>query len=167
MNRGTPEWALDGFRRQCLPAFVSDLNAREASGFDNAESCPRVQRYLNEIADILESVPNVRPPAQPVAAEFREFAKLYVAWNNKEGDTPEVRQERARAHESLARKRDRLGNRIGQSLGKLQDKVDWGTMDALFGKLDAMVKDKALVGVFGYLGRNLDAFSRQMKKYRN
>jgi hypothetical protein len=40
-------------------------------------------------------------------------------------------------------------------------------MDALFGKLEAMVKDKLLVGVFSNLERNLYDFGRQVKKYRN
>lgn len=167
MKRGTPEWALDKFRDPCLSAFILDLNAREANGLENQTSCERVQQYLSEIAGILEAIPNVRPPAPRAADEFREFAKLYVAWNNKEGDSPEVRQERARAHESLANKRKRFGKRIGKSLDKLQGNVDWKTVEALLGKLDGMVNDKVLLGVFGSLKRDLEDLNRQIKKYRS
>jgi len=68
------------------------LKALEAAGFKNLDSCPRVGRCLDEVADILKSVPNVRAPAPTAAAEFKEFAKLYLEWNNKNGDSPQKRE---------------------------------------------------------------------------
>jgi hypothetical protein len=165
--KGDPQWAFDGFRRLLLPAFISDLKAFEATGFRNPKSCPRVGRCLVEVADVLEAIPNVRAPAPTAAAEFREFSELYEEWNHKNGESPEMRQERARAHESLDRKRARLTYRIGQSLPKLKDKVDWKTMDALFEKLEAMVKDEALAGVFDNLGKTLEKFNSKVQKNRH
>jgi hypothetical protein len=165
--KGDAQWAFNQFRERFLPAFISDLKALEAAGFKDPKiSCPRVGRCLDEVADVLKSIPNVRPPAPTAAAEFKEFAELYLEWNNKDGDSPETREERARAHESLARKRDRFATRVGKSLPKLQGHVEWKTMDSIFEKLDSMVKDKSLDGVFNNLGKTLDKFNRNAQKFR-
>jgi hypothetical protein len=165
--KGDAQWAFDQFRQRFLPAFISDLKALEAAGFKNADvSCPRVGRCLDEIGTVLESIPNVRPPAPTAAAEFKEFAELYQEWNNKDGDSPETREERARAHESLDRKRERFAARIGKSLPQLQEQVEQKTMDSIFEKLDSMVKDKSLEGVFNNLAKTLDKFQRNVRKYQ-
>jgi hypothetical protein len=164
--KGDAQWVFDRFRQLCLPAFISDLKALEATGFQNPNSCPRVGRCLKEVADVLESIPNVRPPAPTAAAEFREFSELYQEWNHKSGDSPENRVERSRAHESLDRKRERFADRVGQSLPKLKDKVDWKTMDSIFEKLDAMVQDKDLEGVFHDLSKTLEKLRRKAEQYR-
>jgi|GEM_PF-2643457 hypothetical protein len=165
--KGGAQWAFNQFRERFLPAFISDLKALEAAGFKNPKvSCPRVGRCLNEVADVLKTIPNVRPPAPPAADEFKEFAQLYLEWNNKDGDSPETREERARAHETLARKRDRFATRVGKSLPKLQDQIEWNTMDSVFEKLDSMVKDQDVAGVFRNLEKTLDKFKRNAQKYR-
>lgn len=164
--RGDAHWAFDQFRQRSLPAFLSDLKALEAGGFHNDRSCPRVGHCFREIGVTLESIPNVRPPAPTAAADFREFAVLYEAWNNNNGDTPEARERRARAHESLARKRERFAARIGKSLPFLKDQVKWKTMDEIFTSLDSLVKDKVMEGVLNNLTRDLDRFYRNSQKYR-
>lgn len=165
--KGDAQWAFNQFRERFLPAFISDLKALEAAGFKNPKvTCPRVGRCLNEVADVLKTIPNVRPPAPAAADEFKEFAQLYLEWNNKDGDSPETREERARAHETLARKRDRFAMRVGKSLPKLQDQIEWKTMDSVFEKLDSMVKDQNVAGVFRNLEKTLDKFNRNAQKYR-
>jgi hypothetical protein len=166
VQRGSSNWALDGFRRIHLPSFLDDLQAIEATGFGREGSCIRVQHHLKEIGDLLDAIPNTRPPAQPIAADFRDFAELYFEWNNHSGDTPEKRQGRARAHKSLAAKRERLSGRIGKSLHALEGRIDWGTMDAVFEKLHLMVNDELLTGVFPLLQRSLNQFNADIRKYR-
>jgi len=39
-------------------------------------------------------------------------------------------------------------------------------MNSIFEKLDAMVNDKILDGVFNNLGKTLDKFNRNAQKYR-
>jgi len=165
--KGDPSWAFDSFFRQkWLPAFMFDLRALEATGFHNENSCPRVGTCLREIAGILDSIPNVRPPAPSIAADFQQLAGRYERWNHHTGDAPGTREERAMAHKNLKRKKDRLVDRIGDSLPNLQNQINWPIVDSLFESLSAMTNDESLNGVFGLLRKNLDSFAGEMNKYR-
>jgi hypothetical protein len=166
--KGDAPWAFDTyFRQKWLPAFIGDLKAIEASGFEDLACCKRVEFCLKDVAKTLEAIPNVRKPAPSFAADFGQFAEVYLHWNNKQGGSTQIRQERARAHKSLDGKRDRLGGRIGKSLHQLQNEINWKIMDDLWAKLDAMVNDKLLTGVFVLLGKSLERFKIETKKYRN
>lgn len=99
--KGDAQWAFNQFRERFLPAFISDLKALEAAGFKNPKvSCPRVGAVSMKWLMFLKQFPtsDLRRPERRTSSKSSH--SFIWKWNNKDGDSPETREERARALQS-------------------------------------------------------------------
>ena len=168
MIRGTPKWAFNLIREDCLSAFVRDLEALEAHGLIPPKGrCEAVQLYLKQASKIMNAIPASSASGKSVSVDFEEFADRYLNWNNPVGHDPLTRRMRAEAHARLKKQRKRISDRARNTLPKISDdSISWPMIDDLYRALHGLVTDNLLQGVFTSLARSLKDFDHSTIPYR-
>jgi hypothetical protein len=168
MERGTPKWAFNLIREDCLSAFLRDLQALEAHGLVPPEGrCELVQGYLGQAASLVAKIPTASASGKPLGADFEEFGARYLNWNNPIGHDPLTRTKRAEAHARLKKQRKRIGNRARTNLPKIDDdQITWALIDQIYGVFSKMANHEMLRDVFGSFARAVRDFDRATSIYR-
>ena len=138
-SRGTVVWGANWFRQDALSRLLDDLLEQEKTGYPQ-ETCDKVSEAIEKIANAASGLPDNSWWRKSVLGELEGFLKIYIKWNNHEGEEQEKIEGRKKELKNLRAKRNKLATRIRKNQYIIQNDLDLGVIDSMYEALSGLVK---------------------------
>lgn len=156
---GSPLWAFDRFRESALSKLLDDLLNVEDKGF-NEDQCKKVRMTLERILNLCSAIPDKSFFRKSIYGQLSDFKKIYINWNDINGDDKKSILKRKKSYEKLRGKRRQLATTIRKNAYILMNEIDLKLMKSLYEAFGDLVE--AFPAIFKNLSKAVSTFFKKL-----